>query len=162
MEFLIDWFFSLPHEWLVFFSAMLPVIELRGAIPLAMGVWGMNVWQAYFWSVLGNFLISVFVLFALEKLSRFLMNRFQWIHQILSFLFKRTERLHTKKIEYWGAAALILFVAIPLPMTGAWSACFAAFVFRVPVRLALVYILTGLLISGVIVSLLSLGVIHFF
>ncbi|PJE57586.1 MAG: ligand-binding protein SH3 [Candidatus Portnoybacteria bacterium CG10_big_fil_rev_8_21_14_0_10_38_18] len=152
----------MPAELNVFLISMLPVSELRGAIPLAMSVYNMPVWQAFIWSVLGNLFVAVFVIWILDLLiNKFLVHRIYILNRFFTWLFERTQRKYSKKIERWGDLALVIFVAIPLPGTGAWTGALIAFVFGIPLRRAFPAISLGVIIAGVIVSLIVEGVIHF-
>jgi uncharacterized membrane protein len=73
--------------------------------------------------------------------------------RFFTWLFSRTRRKHSRSFERWRDLALCFFVAIPLPGTGAWSGALAAFVFGVPFRRAMVAITCGVLIAGVVVTL---------
>ena len=146
-------------EITTFLVAMTPVSELRGAIPLALSVYKMSWQQAFIWSVLGNIAAVILVLLLLEPISNFLSKRSPLCSRYFSWLFERTRKNHTKRFEVWGALALIAFVAIPLPMTGGWTGSVAAFVFGIPFKKALPLISIGVVIAGVIVTLVSLGVL---
>ncbi len=137
--------------------AALPVSELRGAIPYAITVGGMSWQKAFALSVVGNFLPVLPILLLLESVSTWL-RRYEVWNRFFSWLFERTRR-KGKLIERFEAFGLVLFVAIPLPVTGAWTGCVAAFIFKVPLKLALPAILCGILIAGTVVTLASLGLI---
>ena len=137
--------------------AALPVSELRGAIPYAITVGGMSWQKAFALSVVGNFLPVLPILLLLETVSTWL-RRYEVWDRFFSWLFERTRR-KGKLIERFEAFGLVLFVAIPLPVTGAWTGCVAAFIFKVPLKLALPAILCGILIAGTVVTLASLGLI---
>lgn len=142
--------------WTILVSAS-PIIEIRGAIPLAIGVFKFAPLKAYSLSVAGNLLPIVPLLLFLSKFSNFLMRRSSHMHKFLTWLFERTRRQHTKKFEIWGAVALFFFTAIPLPLTGAWTACVAAFVFGVDFKKAVTFIALGVATAGIIVLGLTLG-----
>ena len=139
--------------------AALPISELRGAIPYALAAGGMSWKEAYVLAVIGNFLPVVPILLLLESVSTWLM-RFSIGERFFKWLFART-RKRGKLIERFEVLGLMLFVAIPLPVTGAWTGCVAAFLFKVRLRLAIPAILAGIMTAGVIVTLASLGVISF-
>ena len=149
-------------QLIVIFTSMLPVSELRGAIPVALGVYKIPVFQAYLLTVLGNVIPVVFLLWLLDPISRFLMRHSRVLNKFFTWLFERTRKRHRKAVQKWGSLALILFVAIPLPMTGGWTGSIAAFVFGIPFKKALPLIFLGILIAGVIVTLVSLGIIKLF
>ena len=144
---------------LIFLVAASPVVELRGAIPLALGVYDLPLWQAFFLSVAGN-MIPVLLLPFLGVLSVELSRRFSLFERYFTWLFSRTSRNKKKMFELFRDFALVVFVAIPLPFTGAWTAMVAAFVFGIPFRRAFPLILFGVIIAGVIVSALTLGLIN--
>jgi uncharacterized membrane protein len=143
--------------WLrAFLIAMVPILELRGAIPLAHSSWGMALPQAYMWAVIGNMVPIPFVLLFLEPVSEWLRRHSRGMDRFFTWLFERTRRKHSKTFEKWRYVALCLFVAIPLPGTGAWTGALAAFVFDVPFWPALISIFAGVLIAGLAVSLVVL------
>jgi uncharacterized membrane protein len=139
--------------------AALPISELRGAIPYAIFEGKMSWQAAYPLAVLGNFIPVIPILLLLGSVSNWLMRYRLW-NKFFTWLFNRTRR-RGKVVERFEALGLILFVAIPLPITGAWTGCVAAFIFKIPLRLAIPAILCGILIAGVVVTLASLGVISF-
>ncbi|MFH1780519.1 MAG: small multi-drug export protein [Candidatus Nealsonbacteria bacterium] len=132
-------------ELKVFLIAMSPVLELRGSIPMALGIYHLPIWSAFLISILGN-IVPVAVLLQLLK--------FVPENRLLSWLFERTRRKHTAKFEQWKEYALIILVAIPLPFTGAWTGSLCAFVFGIPFKKALMLISCGVIIAGLIVTLL--------
>lgn len=139
----------------------LPVSELRGAIPLALGKFHFPVYKAYILSVLGNMVPVIPILLFLESLSGWLSKRSKIAERFFMWLFERTRR-RSKVIEKYGAIGLILFVAIPLPVTGAWTGCVAAFLFGIRRRWATLSILAGVMIAGVVVTAISLGALKIF
>ena len=151
-------FNNFPPEIAVFIISMLPISELRGAIPVAIGVYHLNPVETYFLAVIGNMIPVIFILKYLDLISKYLMSKCKFFNKLFSYLFERTRKKHNGKFEKWGALALITFVAIPLPITGGWSGALAAFVFGIPFKKALPLILIGVMIAGVIVTGLSLGV----
>ena len=151
-------FNNFPPELATFIISMLPVSELRGAIPLAIGVYNLNPVETYFIAVIGNIIPVIFILKYIDSVSKYLMSRSKFFNKFFTYLFEHTRKKHNGKFEKWGALALITFVAIPLPITGGWSGAIAAFVFGVPFKKALPLISFGIMIAGVIVMGLSLGV----
>ena len=147
----------IPRELYTLFIAMLPVSELRGAIPYALSA-GLSWQQSYFWAVLGNFIPVIPLLAFLGPISEALSRRFDLWRRFFDWLFARTRR-RGKVVERYEALGLILFVAIPLPVTGAWTGTVAAFLFGIRFRYALPAILLGILLAGTVVTLASLGAI---
>ncbi|MDI6821546.1 MAG: small multi-drug export protein [Actinomycetota bacterium] len=147
---------SISKEIAIIFIAMLPIAELRLALPMALNVYQMSIGEAFFWSALGNFLPIFFIVYLLEGVSHWLSEHFHLFNRFFTWLFERTRRKHSKKFEIFKNMALVTFVAIPLPMTGAWSGV-AAFVFGIPPKRSLPLIGLGILIAGIIVASLSQG-----
>lgn len=150
---------SLSPQLITFLIALLPFSELRGAIPVALGIYGLSPFQSFIWAVLGNLTSVAILLWLLEPLSNYLSHQYYFFNRFFSWLFERTRRKHNHHFEIWGALALIVFVAVPLPFTGGWSGAAAAFVFGVPFRRAFIMIGLGVLIAGLAVTLLSLGIL---
>lgn len=147
-------------ELCVFFCSMLPVIELRGAIPMAFAL-GLPWWQAYLISVLGNLLPVPFILLLINLVIKWMASsKVTFFNKIANFLLKKVEKNREiiEKYSFWG---LFLFVAIPLPMTGAWTGSLVAAVVGVKPLKAFLSALLGVLLAGVIVTLIVYGGIGF-
>ncbi len=141
------------------FISALPITELRGAIPIALIIYKMPVFPAYFFAVLGNIVPVIFLLLYLKPFSDFLC-RWHFLNIFFKWLFKRTHQ-YEEKFEKYGALFLLVFVAVPLPGTGAWTGSIAAFVFGIRFWYAFPAIVGGIIIAGIIVTLTSLGIISF-
>lgn len=155
-EQLIELFGSVPHWLSTILLSATPISELRGAIPIAIGIYGMGPIETYILAVIGNMLPVIPLLLFLNPVSTYL-RRFKIWDMFFSWLFTRTHRKHSERFERYGTLALTIFVAIPLPVTGAWTGCAAAFVFGIKFRHALLAISSGVLIAGIIVTLLTLA-----
>lgn len=152
----------MPVELITLIIGALPISELRGAIPVAIGVYNMSALSAFFWAVLGNIIPVIFILLGLDLLiNKFLVHRVYIINRFFTWLFERTRQKHSNKFERWRDLALIILVAIPLPFTGAWTGALAAFVFGVPIKKAFPLIVIGVLIAGLIVTCVTVGIINF-
>ena len=156
-EKLIELLSSSPHELVTIVLAMAPISELRGAIPYAITVGKMPWPEAYVMCVIANFLPVIPILYLIGPVSEYL-RRFRIFDRFFEWLFARTRR-KGKLIERFEVLGLILFVAIPLPVTGAWTGTVAAWLFGVRKPLALPAVFLGICIAGVVVTLASLGVI---
>lgn len=143
--------------WTILVGAS-PIVEIRGAIPLALAAFNFSPLKVYFLSLLGNLLPVIPLLIFFNRFSEYLMRRNYYAHLFLTWLFERTRKKHTKKFEIWGSLALFAFTAIPLPFTGAWSACAAAFVFGVDFWKAAICISLGAATAGLIVLGLIIGI----
>lgn len=147
-------------ELCVFFCSMLPVIELRGAIPLAFGL-GLPWWQAYLISVVGNLLPVPFILLLINIVIKWMASsRVKFFNKIANFLLTKVEKKREKieKYSFWG---LCLFIAIPLPVTGAWTGSLVAAVIGMKPWKAFLSALLGVLLAGAIVTLIVYGGIGF-
>ena len=154
-EAIADWIrdLPLPEPVLVVLLAMTPIVELRGAIPVAQGIFDMSRLNAYFWSVLGNMIPVPIILWLFPGFVAWAEDHWPWIHRLMVRLQDRTHSRHGTRFERLRDFALITFVAIPLPVTGAWSGSLAAVVFGVAKRRALPLIFVGVLIAGIVVTL---------
>ena len=132
----------------------LPIVELRGAVPVGIAAFKMPWWQVYLIAVAGNMIPIPFILLLLGPVSTFLM-RFKIGRKFFDWLFART-RKKSATIEKYEALGLTLFVAIPLPVTGGWTGAMAAFLMGIPFWKSMLYILLGVMIAGVIMTALSL------
>lgn len=147
---------NLPPEWIVLIMSCLPIIELRGSIPLAIGVFNMPFWEALLLGVVGNMIPVLPILLLFQPLSDFL-RRFKWYDRFYTWLYQRTLK-RSSQVEKLGAVGLILFTAVPLPITGAWTASFAAIIFNIRVTYAFSAIFLGVLIAGLIMGVFSFSI----
>jgi uncharacterized membrane protein len=141
----------IPALIIVVLSAF-PFFEARYAIPLAINTFGFSHAEAFALGLTGNLIAVVAVLLLLDPISRYLSDRFAIFERFFDWLFARTRR-HSERFERWGALALIPFVAVPLPVTGAWTACAAAFVFGIRFQYALIAITAGMVIAALLTTL---------
>lgn len=155
-------FQNIPPQLATFLIALIPIAELRAAIPLAIGVYKLPIWQAIFFAVIADVIVAAAVIYFLGPIHKFLSGKFRWIDEFFSWLFKRTRKKFNGKYETWGNVGLMIFVGIPLPMTGAWTGAIAAWLFGMPKKSSLFYISLGVIISAGIVALISLGIIKIF
>ena len=148
------------EELCVFLCSMLPVIELRGAIPMAFAM-GLPWWQAYLISVVGNLLPVPFILLLINVIIKWMSaSKIKFFNKIATFLLERVEKKREKieKYSFWG---LCLFIAIPLPVTGAWTGSLVAAVIGMKPWKAFLSALLGVLVAGVVVTLIVYGGIGF-
>lgn len=137
-----------------FLMAMVPVVELRGALPFGMAC-GLPVWAAYAASALGNLFPVPFLLLLLRRvfaLLRRIPRLGEWVDAL-----ERRAHLKGRKVRKYRLAGLVLLVAVPLPGTGAWTGALVADVLDIRMRTALPAIALGVLIAGGIVAAASCG-----
>lgn len=153
LQAILDSLRGIPKEWVTVIIAALPIAELRGSIPVALSM-GFSPAKAFFLSIIGNSLPIIPVLFLLEPVSNALMCFKPW-KKFFDWFFART-KAKGDLIQKYEALGLMLFVAVPLPMTGMWSGCIAASLFRIKFRYALPAIFLGVVIAGIIVTAVCL------
>ena len=112
---------------------------------------------AYLLSVLGNLLPVVPLLLFLGPVSDWL-RRYDFWERFFTWLFSRTRRKYIQAHESFGLTALAIFVAIPLPMTGAWTGCAIAFLVGFRFWPAFAAITAGVLLAGIVVTATVVGV----
>lgn len=138
--------------------AMLPIIELRGAIPVGVGL-GLPVWQAAVIAMIGNLLPVPFIIAFVRSLMDWLRTRSDRARRFVRWLERKgsgKKAIRVQQAQFWG---LMLFVAVPLPGTGAWTGALIAALLNMRMKRALPPIVLGVLTAGLIVSLATAGVI---
>ncbi len=148
----------------VLLISMIPLVELRGAIPVAIGMdLGLPEWLVLIVAIIGNIIpIPIIYLFARKVLNWGSTKcKWQWFKKLCDFCLKKGEKAGgklEKKVKsgiYW---ALFLFVAIPIPGTGAWTGTLAASILNLDFKKTMIAIIAGVLVAGIIMLLFSLGV----
>ncbi len=166
MQQLLEWFQGLFHEGvggelIAFLASLLPVIECRGGMIIAKG-FGIPFIRAFLLCYLGNMIPVPFILLFIRKIFEF-MKKHNILTKFIEFLEGKTARNQEKVMRYkqWG---LLLFVAIPLPGTGAWTGSLFAALLDVDFKKALPIIAIGVFIADLIMSVLTYGmgeIFHF-
>ena len=149
---------SVGKELGVFICSMIPVIELRGGIPLGAAL-GLPWWESYLLAVAGNMVpVPIILLFVRNFISWMSASKVRFFNKIASFLERKAEKNRGKieKYAFWG---ICLFVAVPLPITGAWTGALVCATIGEKVWRALVSCFIGVCIAGVIMTLASYGVV---
>ena len=142
----------------IFLISILPLIELRGAIPVGAAL-GVEYYYNFAVSVIGNLLPVPFILLFIPKILEFL-NRFKPFQPIVAWLWRKADK-HSGKILSGAFIGLTTFVLIPLPGTGAWTGALIAALFKLPFWRSLLAITVGVIGCGVIMCLASYGVVGF-
>lgn len=145
----------LKEAFMTFVMAMLPVVELRGAIPFGV-VSGLSIQASFVLSVLGNLLPVPFLVVFTRKVFEWLQSKNEWLRKIVERLEKKADK--NKEIvlrsEFWG---LMILVAIPLPGTGAWTGALVAAMLNMRLSRAIPSIGLGVLLAGIIVTTITYG-----
>jgi uncharacterized membrane protein len=145
---------GINKELIVIIIAALPVIELRGALPVAINVFHIPWYWAFLLAVIGNMLPVPILLLFFDSLAK-LVSRVDIGRRFVNWGLERTRR-HGKLIEKYEHIGLMLFVAIPLPLTGAWTGSIAAFLMGMKFKYSILSIFCGVIIAGAIVTSLCL------
>ena len=140
---------------LTFLVAMVPVVELRGAIPFGV-VRGLNLWTAIIASMLGNLIPVAFIILFIRNIFAWMRAHMPKIEGLVTSMEKKAEknRAAVEKYAFWG---LVILVAIPLPGTGAWTGALVAAMMEIRLKRAFPAIAIGVAIAGVIVSVITYG-----
>ena len=154
---LIDFLMSGGKELGIFLCSMVPVIELRGAIPLG---WATETpwWLTYLLAVAGNMLPVPFILLLIRQVLTWMEKMpIKFVRAFAAWLRRKAEK-NTEKIQRFGFWGLCFFIAIPLPVTGAWTGSLVAATIHMKFWRAMLSALLGVMIAGVIVTLICFGV----
>lgn len=116
---------GLSPEFVVVIMPALPIAKLRVALPVAIKLFHLPWYQALYLAIIGNMLPVPILLQFFESVAK-IISRAEIGKRLVEWIFKRT-RQHTRAVEKYGSLGLVLFVAIPLPGTGAWKGSVAAF-----------------------------------
>jgi len=155
-DFIREMLHGFGAEATVFMMSMIPVVELRGAIPMGLAL-GLSPLHSTILSFIGCMVPVPFILFGIRPVFDYL-RQTKLFRGLVERLTNRSLTKHGHKIQKYGAIGLMIFVGIPLPGTGVWSASLIAALLDVRFKWAFPAILVGNLIAGIIVMLLSTGV----
>lgn len=148
----------LTVELTVFLTAAIPLIEVRGAIPLGVSL-GMTPLHAAIVSLAGSMVPVPFILLTIRPIFNYL-RRTKTFKKLISHLTDKSINNNGHRIQKYGAWGLLIFVAIPLPGTGVWSGSLAAALLDMRLKWAFPSILVGNIIATIIITSLSHGVIN--
>lgn len=150
-EFIINLFQGFPKELATFLIAVIPVTELRAALPLAYKVYGLSAFWAWFWSVAGTSFAMILIVLLLDPIAKFLSKHMSLFRKFFDWLFEHTRKRADKKMEKYGTSAIFILAAIPIPLLGGMTGALAAFVFGVPLKKSIPLLVAGTMLSGLIV-----------
>ena len=140
---------------LMFFS-MIPVIELRGAIPLGIAM-DLHPIYLYLFCLLGSTIVAIPIVLVFRQVIDYLRHR-KYFNKIVRWIDNKIDG-RAKKLKSASIIGLILFVGVPLPTTGSWSAAALASIFKMRIKDALMVIFIGNAMAGIIVSALAMQII---
>lgn len=135
--------------------SMVPVIELRGAIPIGVSL-GLGYWLSIALSILGNLIPVPFLILFTRHVFEWLRGISKHLDSFVTRLEQRAERKSelVQRYAFWG---LVILVAIPLPGTGAWTGALVAVILKMRLRRAFPAIAIGVVIAAILVSFLTYG-----
>ena len=145
----------------MFGLAMVPVSELRGAIPLGLA-YDIPWYECYILCCIANFIPVPFILLLIKKVIKWMgESKVEFFKKVSLWIQNKADK-NKDKVNRYGVFGLILFVAIPLPMTGAWTGALVAAVTDIKFLRAILSCICGVLIAGAIVTLISTGALSVF
>lgn len=148
-------FEAIKQDLTVFLIATLPIIELRGAIPYGIGILKMPFIETFIWAFLGNIFPVFFILKLLNPAILLLFRHSIFLKKHTELYFEKLHKKHSQKFNELGTIFLAIFVAIPIPGTGAWTGALLAYLFNMPFWLAFFSIALGVAGAGIIVTFFS-------
>lgn len=142
---------------LISLLSLMPILELRGGL-IAASLLDMPAYTSLAVCLLSNILVIPFVLFMFEKVIEFL-SKVKFFDKIFTWFKKKTLK-NKKMIEKYGYLGICLFVAVPLPGSGAWTGCFLADLLGLDKKKSFIAALIGVLIAAVIMMIFSYGILR--
>jgi len=142
------------NELKVVFTAMVPIFELRGAIPLGLFIFHFGYLKTVLLSIFGNLLPILPLIYFLTYGEKWLSKKSSFFNKFFDWWFKRTEKAFSGDYAKWGKLGLAIFVAIPLPMTGAWTGALASVLFHLKPKEGFLWVSLGVLGAAAIVTTL--------
>lgn len=137
--------------------SMIPVVELRGGIPFGVAA-GLSVPMAYLAAVIGNLIPVPFIIVYIRRIFLWMRRTFPKLGSMVDAL-ERKAHLKGRTVSKYKYLGLVIFVAIPLPGTGAWTGSLAAAFLDMPLRKAIPSVVAGVMIAGILISTLTFGVV---
>ena len=150
------WGTTIGNFAMTFLIAMIPVLELRAAIPAGV-IAGLNIQTVLAAAIMGNLLPIPFIIVFIRNIFKWMQSKSPWLANIVAKLEAKADKKKAQvlKYEFWG---LMLFVAIPLPGTGAWTGALIAAMLDMQLKRALPAIAVGVLTAAIIVTAATYGV----
>jgi uncharacterized membrane protein len=152
----------MTDELTVVLTSMTPIGELRAAIPLGLLKYELAWPLAFLLGVMGNLLPVPFIIVGLRTAGSRLERREDFVGSLLRWRAHRIEQAWGEQVRRYGFWGVLLIVAIPLPLTGAWSGSLAVWALRVPLRTGFAAIAAGVIVAGTIVTTLTQAGISIF
>lgn len=146
------------EELTVLLCSMIPIVELRGSIPVGWFAFDMPWWLVYILAVIGNLIPVPFILLLIRKVLEWMgKSKVKFFNRLAGWLSRKADK-NTDKIQKYGFWGVCLFIAIPLPMTGAWTGSLVAATIKMNFWKAFLSALLGVMIAGAVVTLICFGI----
>jgi len=150
----------LPPELQTFCGAAIPLLEVRAAMPYALGILKLPLGAALFWNVLGSLCPAFFVVFILEHIEPFL-RKIKFFNDLLDRIYAKT-RAKSAQIQKWEFWGLVIFIGIPLPGTGVWTGSLAGYLLGLNRWKIIIASLLGTLLASILMAAFTLTVMTAF
>jgi len=137
----------------VILLSMAPISELRGAIPLGILAYHMNATLVTIVSIISNMVPAIVIIMLFDSILPWVKKRFPSIGRFVERFSQTRKEKNRKRIERYGLLAIIAFVAIPFPLTGAWTGSLLTVLFEMPKFKSIIAVAIGVTIAGMIVTL---------
>ena len=147
---------------ILFLITLVPFVELRGSIPYGISVLGLNWFIVFLIAVISNALIGPLIYFLLDKLIHNFLLKNKWFSNIYNKIIERTQRKIKKYVNKYGEIGIAIFIAVPLPGTGSYSAALGSYLIGLNFKKFIIANLIGVLIAGIIVTLITIGIKNLF
>ncbi|PID70074.1 hypothetical protein CSB37_03630 [bacterium DOLZORAL124_38_8] len=135
-------------------ASMTPLVEFRMAIPFGVSL-GVPVWHSVLMSIIGGLIATKLLLFFLPKIIDFARNHWVWLDKKLAYLLKRTEKMHSKKMQNIGFFGMVFFVLLPIPGSGAYTSVLLAYIFRWPYNRSWLAISLGIILGSGLIGIIT-------
>lgn len=159
VQFVINLLNIFPHRISTIIISAIPVFESRLAVPLSITYYNMHPSLAVLYSVIGGVLISYILLWSLGPFTGWLISRSKIMEKFFHWLFEHTRHRFIGKYEKYGLLALTIFVAAPLPGSGAWTGSLAAYVFGIEKKKAFIFIFIGVIIAAMALAYITVSAV---
>lgn len=157
LDSIAQFFSNFPPEIATILMAMTPVGELRLAIPVAVLVLHLPIWEAVILAVFGNAIPAMIILLFAKRFHAYVDKKTGLLSKGWLKALHRAQEKFSGDYQKFGLIGLMIFIGIPLPMTGAWTGALAAFVFGIPFRKSWPFVLGGIIISAFLTLLVTVG-----
>ena len=139
-------------------AAMIPIVEVKGAIPLGVFSFGLPLLTVFVLAIIGSSIPVPFILFFIKKLLHWLTNsKVKFFNKVSNFVLSKVEK-HQEKVKKFGYLAIFIFVALPIPGTGVWTGSLLAAMLDLRIKYALPIIIVGNIVASLCMIFITHGI----